>query len=187
MNNLFLMLQSIHTLSQSLIDALNERLQVRNFKKREIVLEEGQVCNNIYFIESGFFKSFHLKDGKEVTQWFMKSGDVIISVSSFYKRKPSYESIQAMEDGVVYFISYDDLQYIYENFMEFNFIGRVLTEKYYLLSEERLFGMRKQKAEERLNLLLENHPHILQQASRTDIASYLGISLETLSRIRSRK
>jgi CRP-like cAMP-binding protein len=187
LNNLFLFLQSIHPLSDGLIARLREKLQTKEFKKKEFVLYEGQVCNNIYFIESGFFKSFHLKDGKEITQWFMKAGDVIISVSSFYKRQPSYEAIQVMEDAVVHFISYEDLQDIYRNFVEFNFVGRILTEKYYLLSEERLFGMRKQKAEERFYFLLQNHPDILQQASLTDVASYLGISLETLSRIRARR
>lgn len=187
MTNLFVFLQSIHPLSAGLVSALQERLQAKEFKKKEFVLNEGQVCNNIYFIENGFFKSFHLKDGKEITQWFMKAGDVIISVSSFYRRKPSYEAIQSMTESLVYFISYEDLQYIYHHYPEFNFVGRMLTEKYYLLSEERIFGMRKQKAEERLSFLLENHPDILQQASLTDIASYLGISLETLSRIRAKK
>lgn len=187
MNKLFLFLDSIYPLSEGLRKALMERLQVVELTKKDFILKEGQISHNIYFIESGFFKSYHLKEGKEITQWFMKEGDVIISVNSFYKQQRGYEYIQSMTDSIVHFISYDELQFLYKNFAEFNFIGRVLTEQYYLLSEERLFGMRKQKAEERYQYLLQKNPEILKHASLTDIASYLGISLETLSRIRAKK
>jgi CRP-like cAMP-binding protein len=147
------------------------------------LLKEGQVANYIYFIERGLVRSYYLKDGNEVCSWFMKEGDVIISVNSFFNRIPSYEYLQAIEDTTVYFIHYDQLQNIYKKFIEFNIVGRILTEKYYQLSEERLFLMRRQKASERYNHLLEHHPEILQRVPRTYIASYLGITLETLSRI----
>jgi CRP/FNR family transcriptional regulator, anaerobic regulatory protein len=187
MEQLFQFLESIHPFSSGLRSALVEKLRTKTVLKKEHILNEGQVCNNIYFIHDGFFRSYYIKDTKEITQWFMKTGDVIISVSSFYKRIPSYEFIQCMSDAEISFISYQDLQELYKNFPEFNFIGRTLTEKYYLLSDERSFGLRKQKAEERYELLLEHNKDILQLASLTDIASYLGISLETLSRIRAKK
>jgi CRP/FNR family transcriptional regulator, anaerobic regulatory protein len=180
---LFQMLNSIHPISDALKEELVKRLQRKEVEKKEFLLKEGQTCNNIYFVENGFFKAFYRKDGKEIVQWFMGAIDVIISVRSFYNRTASYEYIQAIEDATVYFVSYDDLQFLYKNYVEFNVIGRVLTEKYYALSEERLMGLRKQKAEERYNFLLQYHPQIIQKSSRTDIASYLGISLETLSRI----
>jgi len=61
----------------------------------------------------------------------MKEGDVIVSVESFFSQKQSYESIQALEDCILYYITYDELQFVYNHFPEFNFIGRVLVEKYY--------------------------------------------------------
>lgn len=184
---LFRLLDDFYPLSDELKEAITEKLQFKKFKKKEFVLKEGEICDYLYFIEEGFFKSFNLKDGKEITQWFMRANDFIISVSSFYKRTKSYEYIQALEDSAVHFIHYNDLQIIYKNFPEFNITGRILTEHYYILSEERLFGLRKLKAEERYLFLLDTHPEIIRKASRTDIASYLGISLETLSRIKKKK
>ncbi len=182
--NLYQLFNNIFPISIELQNELTNLLKEEKVAKKEFILKEGEVCKNIYFIESGYFKSFHLRDGKEIVQWFMKTNDVIISVNSFYNQVLSYEFIQATEDSIVHFISYENLEYLYKNFMELNFIGRHLTQHYYALSEQRLFSMRKQKAEDRYLFLLNTHPEIIQNASRTDIASYLGISLETLSRIR---
>ena len=186
-NNLLHILNSVHPISEKLKLELNKKLHKKAVKKKEFILIEDEICKNIYFIQSGFFKAFHLQNGKEIVQWFMKENDFIISVNSFYKQVPSYEFIQATESSIVHFISYNDLQALYKVFTEFNITGRILTEYYYALSEERLFSMRKQKAEDRYNFLLEVHPEIIQNANRTDIASYLGISLETLSRMKRRK
>jgi hypothetical protein len=81
------------------------------------------------------------RERAEVSSWFMKEGDVIVSVESFFKQKPSYESIQALEETTVHYISYDELQFIYKNFLEFNFVARVLAEHYYTLSEQRLYSI----------------------------------------------
>ena len=114
----------------------------------------------------------------------MKEGDVIISVESYFKQQPSKENIQAIEDCELICISYDDLQVIYTKFPEFNFIARILTEKYYTLSEQRLFSLRMQRANERYAYLMRDYPEIIQRVPSTFIASYLGITLETLSRIK---
>ena len=115
----------------------------------------------------------------------MKENDVIFSVESFLNQTPSYENIQTLEDSNLYYIEYDELQYLYNNCLEFNFIGRVLTEKYYKLSEQRLYSLRMQKANERYNFILNHFPQIILRVPSKYIASYLGISEETLSRIRA--
>jgi len=116
----------------------------------------------------------------------MKEGEVIISVESFYKQQTSYESIQALEDCQLYYIDHSELQHIYRYYPEFNFVGRVLTEKYYMLSEQRLYTLRGQKASERYVYLRDNHPEIIQRVPSKYIASYLSASEETISRIRSK-
>lgn len=130
-------------------------------------------------------RSYHVKSGTEINSWFMKEMDVVISVKSFYEQQPSVESIQALEDSTVAYIDYNELQFIYHNFLEFNFIGRVLTEKYYTQSEERLFSMRKQKGIERYKYLMDHHSELVLRVSSKHLASYLGVSIETLSRLKS--
>lgn len=116
----------------------------------------------------------------------MKEGDVIISVESFYHQKESYEAIQALEDSTLHYITYAELQYIYKTFPEFNFIGRVLTEKYYGLCERRAYSLRMQRSQQRYEYLLENHPELILRVPAKDLASYLGITKVTMSKLRAR-
>ena len=115
----------------------------------------------------------------------MRERDLVISVESFFKQKESFESIQALEDCEVYSLNYSDLQNLYTQFPEFNFGVRVLTEKYYVLSEQRLFSLRLQRASERFKFILEHDPQLVQRVPLKYIASYLSVSEEHLSRIKS--
>ncbi|MFZ4769697.1 MAG: Crp/Fnr family transcriptional regulator [Ferruginibacter sp.] len=180
-------LNSVSPLSNALKEKLYSIIQIKEFSKKEIILSEGQVSNYIYFIEKGFIRSYCIKEGKEITAWFMADNDFIISVNSFFKRAKSYEFIETIEDSIVHFVHYDELEKLYKEFLEFNVVGRILTTHYYVLSEERLYNMRKQTAEERYYFLIEKHPQVFQRAPLSQIASYLGMSFETLSRVRAKK
>lgn len=186
-NRLISYLDAVHPLSVPLKEKIYSIIQTKEILKKDFLLKEGQISDHIYFIEKGFIRSCYIKDDKEITSWFMGENDFIISVNSFFLRKPSYENIQAIDNSIVHFIQYDQLEKLYEEFPEFNIVGRKLTTHYYILSEERVYSMRKQTAEERYKFLLDKHPEICQKAPLTQIASYLGIALETLSRIRARK
>jgi CRP-like cAMP-binding protein len=115
----------------------------------------------------------------------MKEGDVIVSVESFFDQTVSNENIQALEDSILHYISYRDLQYAYREYPEFNFIGRILTEKYYKMSEKRIYSLRMQRAFEKYHNLIDHFPQLVQRVPCRHIASYLGITEETLSRIRA--
>lgn len=186
MERLLNFLNSVYPLSKDLTEYLRQNLKGELIKKKEMLLEKGRICKNIFFIEEGLVRCFYLLNDKEVCSWFMKEGDVIISVESFFKQMPSYESIQALEDCMVHFISYEQLMYAYKSFIEFNFIGRMLTEKYYILSERRLYSLRMHKAVERYEDLINTDPEIVRRVPSKYIASYLGVSLETLSRVKSK-
>lgn len=121
---------------------------------------------------------------KDVSSWFMKEGDVIISVESFFQQTASYESIQALEDCTLHYITYDELQFTFRNFPEFNFIGRVLIERYYTLSEQRLYSMRLQRSYDRYLYLMEHHSDLILRVPSKFLASYLGITEVTLSNIK---
>jgi CRP-like cAMP-binding protein len=183
MKELFSFLSSIHPMPRALRAHLRSILQVRELMKKELLLDIGQVCHNIYFVESGLFRCYYLGRGKEVCSWFMKEGDVIASVGSFYSQMPGCECIQALEPCKVRYISFEQLQHIYRHYPEFNFIGRVLTEKYYQLWDERIRLLLMDRVRERYDYLLDHHPELEKRVPRGDLASYLGISLETLSRM----
>ena len=156
MNELLVYLNSIYPLSQSAINFLSENLKEIEVPKKKFILKHGQVCQNIYFVEKGLLRCFYDKNEKEVSSWFMKEFDLIFSVESFLNQTPSYENIQALEDSVLHYITYFELQYLYHHCLEFNFIGRVITEAYYKLSEQRLRSLRLQNAKEKYKFMMTN-------------------------------
>ena len=184
MEELLAYLDSIHSLSAALTDYLTTNLKVKNLQKKNFLLKKGHVCKDICFISKGMLRCFYLVDDKQVSSWFMKEGDVIISVESFFRQATSNESIQALDDCTLYYITYEELQHIYQTFHEFNFIGRVLTERYYTLSEQRLYAIRMKKSAERYTYLMKYHPELILRVPSKFIASYLGITEVTLSRLK---
>jgi CRP-like cAMP-binding protein len=187
MDQLIAILNSIHELNPDTIEYLYKNLKRIELPKKHFVLTQGHICENIYFVEKGLLRCYYKKFGKEISSWFMQEGDIIVSVVSFFNQIESSENIQAIEDSVLYYVSYKELQFLYNNFQEFNFVGRILTEKYYQLSEQRLYSIRMQRAHDRYHLLLEQFPHFILRVPSKYLASYLGITEETLSRIRGQK
>ncbi len=180
-------LELIHPLSDALKQWLTVHLKERNLTKREIFLTPGEICSKISFITEGLLRSFSISnEGIDTTVWFMKEGDVTISVKSFFERSPGSEFIEAIEESTLFYITYDELQEAYFLFPEFNIVGRILTERYYILSEERLLGIRNKKAKDRYKFLLKYHPEIILRAPSQYIASYLDIDKATLSRLKSK-
>ncbi len=186
MDSLLHMLNEIYPLSPSLKLHLCSILEARKVRRRAHLLKAGQVCRNICFIEKGLLRCYYIRHGAEVCSWFMKERDVVISVDSFFRQQPGYEYIQALEDTILHFISYEQLQQTYQEFPEFNYIGRVLTERYYSLSEQRLYSLRMQRAIERYQFMLVNFPDLNGRVPGKHLASYLGITSVTLSKIRSK-
>lgn len=180
-------LSSVHQIGDELLLHLSQTVKMRTVLKGQFILKAGHISRHIHFIGQGLLRCFYIKADTEVCSWFMKEGDVIISIESFYDQKESYESIQALEDCTLYYVEYNELQYIYRNFSEFNFIGRVLTERYHKLWAQQLYGIRMQPASERYQWLLNNFPELILRVPAKFIASYLGITEVTLSNIKSKK
>lgn len=174
-------------LSAELRNDLASKVFVRKVAKGDILITEGKICNELYLIKKGFLRGFHYHNGKEITTWFGFENDIATSTYSFVSQKPGFESIEAIENSILYVISHDDLSMIYHNHPEFNYVGRLLTEKYYVDLMERTLSLQFQRAKESYEQLVSRQPYILQRASLGHVASYLGISQETLSRIRTKK
>lgn len=180
-------LNSIAILREDLQETIKSYLIEETFPRKTFLLKAGQVSQRIYFIKKGFTRAYYTKDDSEFSTWFMGEGEFIISVYSFFSRRPSFENIEVLEDCIVQSINWDQLQAIYKQYPEFNLTGRIITEQYYIQSEERSIQLQTLSGKERYEKLLREYPGILQKASLGHIASYLGIKQETLSRIRGHK
>ena len=183
MDKLLQFLHSIYPLSPELRAKLEEMLKSREFRRREFLLKAGHLSRSIYFIEQGLVRCFYMLGDRDISAWFMKEGDVVVSVNSFFGQVPSSESIQALEDTLVHYIHYEELEELYQRFLPFNVHGRKVLTHYYRLSEQRAVSMRSLKAKERYAHLLEQHPELLQRVPRKYLASYLGVTEATLSHI----
>lgn len=186
MQNLIYILNNAATLSEQAIKILTTLSKTKEYSKGTILVEQNHYCRNIYFIEKGFARGFYYKDGKDVTTWFANENEIITSFCAFITQKPSFENIELLESCTLISIDYNSLQKLYHSFPEFNIAGRLLTEKYYVELEERTLSLQFQSAKQRYNNLLEKQPYILQKSSLGNIASFLGMSQETLSRIRGK-
>jgi CRP-like cAMP-binding protein len=180
MERLFEKFDQIKPLSSELKAYILSILTRKTYRKKEIILQEGTTAKYIYFIEKGLVRSLKYKRGKERTGWFMKEGDFFVSVISFFSQIPSLETIEAMEDCIVYCISYEQLEKIYREFPDFNLHGRVILQYYYQLSEKRN-DMREQPAIDRFEFLMDDQPELVGRIRDIDLASYLAMEPETFS------
>ncbi|HZH01903.1 MAG TPA: Crp/Fnr family transcriptional regulator [Flavisolibacter sp.] len=161
-------------------------LQEKVVAKNGFLVEAGKVCRHLYFLERGAVCGFYYLNGKRVTHWFAFENDFFTSFHSFITQQPAVENIQALEGSVMWAITKNDLTILLENFPEIERVLRLAYEKYYIRLEERFVNAQFKTAAERYEQLLQQTPHIAERVPLGYIASYLGVSQETLSRIRSR-
>jgi CRP-like cAMP-binding protein len=183
--SLFAVFNSIYPLSHELKSAIVKNSNVIEVKRKTTLLSAGETSNTIYFIISGGARVYYLnKDGKQTNTWFLFENELLISVYSFFTAQPSFEYIETLEDTILIAVKREKLDEMYLKYMDFNFIGRKLTEYYYIRNEIQANDLRMLSAKERYEQLLKRSPQLFQRVSLGHIASYLGISQETLSRIR---
>jgi len=186
MEQVFQFLQSVQAMSPALIEYLGSVVKTKELARKDLLLKAGHICQHIYFVEKGLLRCFYVKGETEICSWFMKEKDVMISIESFFQRTTSYESIQALEDSILHYISYDELYYIYRNFPEFNYTGREIIKTYYILCAKQLYGLRMQQAPDRYLWLRENHPELILRVPAKYLASWLGITEVMFSKIKGR-
>ncbi len=166
--------------------ALENISATQQFKKGEYLLRQDQVCRSSFYITDGIARKFYLTDGKEVTSELLFPDDIAVSFHSYCLQKPSREYIQALTDISVSTTDYHTFEQLKRKYPKLLALDLMLTEYYTMWLEERLFRFHTLSATQRYQLLVKEHPAILQHIQLTHIASFLGISLETLSRIRAK-
>jgi CRP-like cAMP-binding protein len=148
---------------------------------------QGAVCRHVGRLESGSARVFRLQGAAEVTTAFLFAGDFVTSFQSFYLQVPSPSAIQLMEESEVTSLGYEALQHLKGTYPEIDRIDRLSNDYYTMWLEQRLFSLQFHPARRRYEELLRQEPHLLQKVPLGYIASYLGITQETLSRIRARR
>ncbi|MEM6724012.1 MAG: Crp/Fnr family transcriptional regulator [Bacteroidota bacterium] len=187
MQSLFDSIQQIIRLDDALRAAIQDRFVQHAFKKGEFLLKERQFARRLFFIEHGTLRTFYLHEEKEVTSWFYTEGFFVSSWSSFYNETPSYEYIEALSDGSVYWISKADYQQLIEEFPAFERFARINAEQQLAFLDSFSKGYIYFTAKQKYQHLIQFIPDIELRVKLGQIASFLGISQETLSRIRAGK
>ena len=178
-------LQSIHPLPEKALHKILERLSEVHYPKGHYLIESNKTENDIYFIKEGMARAFCYNNDTEVTFWFGKEGDVVLSFNSNIFNKPGYETIELLEASRLYHIKATELKELYQEDIDIANWGRRLSEYELVKTEERLISRQFKSALERYEELIKGDPSLLNRVSLGNIASYLGVTQVTLSRIRA--
>ena len=158
----------------------------KTVKKNKLILMEGEICNHNIFVNKGCLKIFSINEkGKELIRYFAFEGKFGTALTSLIEQKSSFESIQAIENSEVLMIARKDFFYLVDTVPQINFIYRDILEMAYATSQKRIYGLQGNTALERLKWLIEYQPQILSRLSNKVVASYLGVTPYTLSRLKS--
>jgi CRP-like cAMP-binding protein len=153
--------------------------------KGDYFVKTGDICKQAAYINKGILRTFYINEkGEDITYCFCTETNLTSSFKSFVSQTESTLSIQAIEPTELFVIEYTDLQQLYSKFSAWQNIGRILVEKEYMVMEQYASVLNNQSAKEKYLRLLNEQPAIIQKASIQHIASYLGVTRETLSRIR---
>jgi CRP-like cAMP-binding protein len=166
-------------------ELIASKVTLLNIKRKQMVLEEGFVCKHYFFVIEGCFKMYAIDEkGNQHNLQFAAENDWIADIGSFHSQKPSKLYIEAIESSVILQIEQQDLYFLYLKITKLNIIFKVIIENKYVELQNRVLQNISSTAQQRYLIFLEQYPHLAQRIPNTQIASYLGITPEFLSKIR---
>lgn len=156
-----------------------------SISKNNFLLKKGEICSKYLFLEKGFIRAYTFDlDGNEVTMNFYGQNSIVFEVASYIKRTPSQENFQALTDCSGWIGNFNTFKKLFHTIPEFREFGRIILVNGFIALKERTLSMINLSAEKRYEILLKSEKEIIQNASIKHIASYLGITDTSLSRIR---
>ncbi|MBR1428055.1 MAG: Crp/Fnr family transcriptional regulator [Prevotella sp.] len=173
------------TMSHDELDILESVLVPRKVAKGERVLHEGDICKSIIYIDKGLMRQYYLKNGKEVTEYLAVEGSIMMSIESLFKEVPSLQEIEALEPTILYELPKQRLEEVALHNVNIQILYRKILEESLIVSQIHADLVRFESAENRYRRLCKLSPQIALRAPLLYIASYLQMTPETLSRVRS--
>lgn len=183
--NLEQIIENIYPVSKKSMDALLSSSIEITFPKGHRLLTAGKIESDIYFIAKGLVRAYSDTEDSQVTFWFGKEGDTVVSLKSYVAGQQGYEHIELLEKSILYQIDSAYLRGLFLVDLDISNFGRALIEKEMVKTEERLISMQFKSAQQRYEELVETGSDLLQRVQLGYLASYLGITQVSLSRIRA--
>lgn len=172
-------------MSRLSMHALADILDRRKFKKGELIVPEGQVCREMFFVEKGLVRQYYYKNGKELTEHIGYEFSTIICIESYFKLVPTQLTVEALEPTIVWAMPKEKIGKLIEENNELSRFYRKVIEDSLIESQLKADTLRFEPAQERYLKLLRRHPEIVRRAPLVHIASLLQMTPETLSRVRA--
>lgn len=187
LNNIRKSIQKYYPVSDESISLLSKHFKVHHFPAKHLIIQGGIIDRNVYFIEKGLTRSYCLVDGQEHTTWFSKEGDITFGLLCLYHNKAGFEYVETIEPTLAYSIPIHTLNELYKTNIEIANWGRVVHQECLLSLQCIRIDNLTMSAKEKYAALLRTFPDICLRVKLGYIASFLGISISTLSRIRAGK
>ena len=173
------------TMAHDELDILESILVPMKFARGETVVNEGEVCDAIYYVERVLFREYYYKNNKEVTEYLAVDGNVFMCIESLFQNEPSKLIVEALEPSVVYALPKDRLEEVALHNVNIQILYRKILEESLIISQRRADLLRFESAKDRYRKLCKLNPKVIMKAPLVYIASYLQMTPETLSRVRS--
>jgi len=184
MENLIKAINSYISLSEQDIDVIKELFVRKNFKKNETILKSGKVCKEFLFIQNGVIVHFTNNGDNDSVIYFSSENEFVCDFESFIDNKPSKKSFVAIEDSIIYSITFEKLQLFYKNVNEGERFGRLLMESVFCETINHIISAFTESADQRYLTFVEKFSHIQQRVPQYHVASFIGVTPQSLSRIR---
>ncbi|WP_264522953.1 Crp/Fnr family transcriptional regulator [Flavobacterium sp. N502536] len=166
---------------------LKKGSKILTLDKDTILVKEGQFADKLYFIINGSARAYYTKNGKDITDWFAFEGDFVSAIDSFFRGGSTIYNIELLEPTTLLQISRETVLALSDKHHCFEKLGGIAVTKTMLKLRERVVSIQFESALQKYKSLLDTRPDIIQRVQLTHIASYIGVTLETLSRIRNPK
>ena len=173
------------TMTHEELDLLESILVPMKFLKNEMILREGETCTNIYWVVKGLVRQFYYKNGKEVTEYMATENSIVMCIESLFLEQPAHLQIKTIEPSILIAIPKVDLEAVAMKSVNIQILYRKILEESLILSQIHADMLRFESAQDRYHKLIKRQPQLVLRAPLVYIASYLQMTPETLSRVRT--